>query len=112
MARSKYGNRKVQLDGYVFDSQAEANRYCDLKLLECNGDIEGLEVHPKYLLQEGFRDCKGTWVPPITYAADFRYVEGGQSVVEDVKGVQTEAFRLKRALFLRRYGLPLLIVEA
>ncbi|WP_243743172.1 DUF1064 domain-containing protein, partial [Bacillus thuringiensis] len=29
---SKYNNKKVNLDGYVFDSQAEANYYEGLKI--------------------------------------------------------------------------------
>ena len=31
--RSKYGNRNVKVDGNIFDSQAEARYYQELKLL-------------------------------------------------------------------------------
>ena len=33
MRRSKYGNKKIQIDGYTFDSLAEGRRYRELKLL-------------------------------------------------------------------------------
>ena len=42
----------------------------------------------------------------IEYVADFRYLdyERGGLVVEDVKGMKTDVYRLKRKLFLAKYG--------
>lgn len=105
-AANKFGARKVALDGYTFDSQAEARRYLELKTLAAQGHIQALAVHPRFVLQEPFRTRKGERIRAIHYKADFEYVEHGVRVVEDVKGgraTQTAAFRLKRKLFMKRY---------
>lgn len=104
--RNKYGARKVKLDGFTFDSQAEADRYVQLKLMERAGEIGDLQVHPRYELVEAFTDRDGRRQRAVTYVADFAYMEAGQPVVEDVKGgkaTQTPVFKLKAKLFLRRY---------
>jgi len=41
---SKYRNKKTEVDGIVFDSQKEASRYLDLKMLEVLGEIKNLEL--------------------------------------------------------------------
>ena len=101
--RNKYHTKKVTIDGYKFDSIMEADRYCELKMLEKAKVIHGLEIHPSFMLQEHFRH-DGRWERAITYEADFRYVEGGRVVVEDVKGMKTDVYKIKRKLFLKRYG--------
>jgi len=103
MARSKYNARRVTLDGFRFDSEAEARRYGELKILQAAGTIAGLAVHPRFELQAAFEDCEGQRWPPVVYVADFAYTENGAPVVEDVKGFETEAWKLKRRLFLARY---------
>lgn len=85
-----------------FDSIAEARRFQELLFLEKAGEISDLAVHPVYIIQEGFTDPMSGRIQAIKYEADFRYTENGRVVVEDVKGVETEAFKLKRKLFLRR----------
>jgi hypothetical protein len=102
---TKYHNRKVKADGYTFDSLAEYARYRELRLLETAGVITALEVHPTYLLQPGFRYHRKA-ERAINYEADFQYVdlETGARIVEDVKGKKTEGYKLKRKLFLAKYG--------
>lgn len=100
---SKYNNRKTKIDGIVFDSKAEALRYLELKDKEKRGKISDLHLQPKFTLQDGFTDLEGTRHRPITYIADFEYVELGTLVVEDVKGRQTEVYRLKKKLFIKKY---------
>ena len=106
---NKYGARKVELDGHTFDSQAEARRYGELKLMEQAGEIENLRVHPKFELQKALLR-NGKTIRPITYTADFAYYDHGLPhpghVVEDVKGgkaTQTAAFRIKQKLFMAKY---------
>lgn len=99
---SKYNNKKTQVDMYVFDSIAESKRYKELALLEKAGKITGLELQPHFLLQEGFRK-NGKTYRKIEYIADFKYIENGQVIVEDVKGKETEVFKLKRKLFEKKY---------
>lgn len=99
---SKYHNKKVQIDMYVFDSIAESRRYKELALLERAGQISELELQPKFLLQDGFKK-NGKTYRAIYYIADFRYVENGKVIVEDVKGKETEVFKLKHKLFEYKY---------
>ncbi len=111
-SRNKWNARKVHLDGFTFDSQAEARRYEELRLLEMAGEIHDLKVHPRFELLP--RD-KVLGLRAVHYTADFQYTEGGRVIVEDVKGGSatiTEAFKLRRQLFLRRYrGVEFRIVK-
>lgn len=98
--QKRYGNRIVVEDGYTFQSVKEARRYRVLKSLAAHGVITGLEVHPVYELR-----VNGELV--YTYTADFRYVDTGRIVVEDVKGrgpAMKETFRVVRKLFAALYG--------
>ena len=99
---SKYHNKKVQVDMYVFDSIAESRRYKELVLLERAGQIRDLELQPKFLLQEGFKK-NGKTYRPIYYVADFMYWGGNKMIVEDVKGIETDVFKLKHKLFEHKY---------
>lgn len=105
MRRNKYRAVKTYVDGIRFDSMKEARRYQELQLMERAGAIEDLELQPKFLLQESFR-LDGKTHRKIEYIADFKYwdVEKGSWVVEDVKGVKTEVYKIKKKLFLKIYG--------
>jgi len=99
--KSKYRNVPTVIDGHRFASKAEAARYSELKLLESQRVVRWFIRQPRFDLPDG-----------ITYVADFLVVwaadelsfEPGQITVEDVKGVETDVFRLKRKLFESRYG--------
>ena len=102
---SKYRNKKVDFNGYTFDSQAEARRYKELVILQGISKIEKLTVHPTYdLTVMGVHICK--------YEADFSYHDETGFVVEDVKGVRTSQYRLKRKLMKAIYGIDIKEVEA
>ena len=100
---SKYGNVKtVTSDGIKHDSIKEANRWCELKLLERAGQIRLLQRQVKYTLipkQEGERE--------VCYIADFVYQEDGKLVVEDVKGKRTKEYIIKRKLMLWVHGIKI-----
>ncbi len=102
-ARTKYGNRKIAYDGYVFDSLAERSHYQALRLQELAGLITGLLVHPSYELQAAFTDRTGKRHRAITYTADFSYFADDRLVVVDVKGMATPVFKVKEKLFRFRY---------
>ena len=89
--RSKYNARKVRVDGIAFDSQAEANYYCQLKLLLRAGKIDGFCRQARFIVTEGRNGEKGT-----EYVTDFVvfYPDKTYRIV-DVKGVKTEVFKLK-----------------
>ena len=104
--RNKYGNIKIDLHGTKFDSRKEARRYKDLLLLEAAGTIRNLELQPRFLLQEGFRDPAGKWIFPIHCTWDFAYEEKEKRVVEDVKSPITRretAYGIRKKLFMKRY---------
>lgn len=99
---SKYRNKKIVVDNIKFDSNLEATRYKELKLLERVGTITDLELQPRFLLQDSFKK-NGRTFRKIEYVADFKYIENGKTIVEDVKGLQTDVFKLKHKLFEKRY---------
>lgn len=101
--RSKYHAKRTTVDGITFDSRREADRYLVLKGMEEDGLIEGLRRQVRYELIPAF-DVDGRHYRPVFYVADFVYVEDGKEVVEDVKGMRTDVYRLKSKLFARRYG--------
>lgn len=101
--RSKYHAKRTSVDGITFDSKREADRYLVLKGMEEDGAIEDLRRQVRYELVPAF-DVDGRHYRPVYYVADFVYVEDGKEVVEDVKGMITDVYKLKSKLFARRYG--------
>ena len=99
---NKYRNKKVIVDDYIFDSIQESKRYKELKLLLRAGQIQNLELQPHFLLQEGFKKNNKIY-RKIEYIADFKYIENGKTIVEDVKGIQTDVFKIKHKLFEKIY---------
>lgn len=99
---SKYRNKKIVVDNIKFDSNLEATRYKELKLLERAGTITDLELQPRFLLQDSFKK-NGRTFRKIEYVADFKYIENGKTIVEDVKGMQTDVFKLKHKIFEKVY---------
>lgn len=106
---NKYGNHKVELDGYTFDSKREACHYQDLKLRVAASDISDLLVHPKFLITVNDEKI-------CTYEADFQYRDAdGKLVVEDVKSAATRtirSFQLKKKLVHAIYGITVVEVLA
>lgn len=102
---SKYHNRKVTVDGLTFDSVKEASRYQELKMLERAGEITALvrqvkiELIPKTKL---YRACY--YIPDFTYF-DKRVQK---TIYEDVKGMKTKEYLLKRKLLYWRHGIEIL----
>ena len=114
----KYGSKKVRVDGIVFDSKREANRYCELKLLQRAGKIKNLELQKVFELIPTQREPetmtktgkvkKGKVIEQaIKYVADFAYIENGKLVVEDTKGFRTRDYIIKRKLMLYVYGIKI-----
>ena len=100
--RHKYNAKPIEFEGFKFASKKEFKRYLELKMLEKAGVISDLILQPKFLLQESFK-YKGKTQRAIFYIADFEYIQDGKRVVEDVKGVKTEVYKLKKKLFLKKY---------
>lgn len=93
---SKYNAKKVRIDGILFDSKLEGNRYLELKQLLSLGVISDLETHKKYpLIVNGLE--------VTTYEADFVYKKDGTEVVEDTKGFLTKEYKIKKKLMKAIY---------
>lgn len=89
----KYRNVPTVVDGIHFDSQKEARRYGELLWLVKAGLIKHLTVHKRFPLEvNGVKVCE--------YESDFSYldVETQKYVHEDVKGVRTDLYLLKKKL--------------
>ena len=96
----KYKNKKIQIDGFTFDSKLEGKHYSQLKLLERAGEIEELELQVKFNLI--VHDIKIGF-----YKADFKFFdlkENKQRVV-DSKGYDTPVSKLKRKMVKAIYGI-------
>lgn len=118
--RNKYHSKKIEIDGETFDSKREAKRWQELKLREDLGLISDLRRQVKYILVPAQREpdrmdytkstkgrlIKGKLIErEVAYYADFVYRQNGETVVEDVKGMRTEVYKVKRKLMLERYGI-------
>lgn len=104
---SKYKNKKTEIDGIRFDSIAESRRYLELKAMERAGEISDLKLQPRF-------DYKG-WNGKLLffYKADFQYYQKGypNPTIEDVKGMRTPIFNLKKKLIEDRHNITIEIVR-
>ena len=100
---NKYHARKTTFDGITFDSASEASRYAELKMLEKNGEITDLRRQVPFVLLDDYV-ISGKKKRGIKYVADFVYFEDGIEHIEDVKGILTPVYKLKKKMFEARYG--------
>lgn len=118
---SKYKSVKTKCDGIMFASKKEANRYRELKLLEKAGEICCLRLQvPFELIPAQYEETGEVYTKgankgkpkrgkciekAVTYIADFVYYNSDATVrtVEDVKGMRTPVYIIKRKLFRWRY---------
>lgn len=125
MINRKYKNKKVVVDGIIFDSKKEALRFKELKMLEKAGIISNLQRQVKYTLipaqykrtslfyvkgKNKGKPKKGKLIErECAYYADFVYSQNGNTIVEDVKGYRNgqayNLFVIKRKLMLYVHGI-------
>lgn len=114
--RTKYGAVRTEVDGISFHSAKEAKRYGELKLLEKAGEIKDLELQPRFELLASSPEYQQISVGE--YIADFRYRErmvwlagtehetvSWKEVIEDVKGMRTPVYRLKKKIAEACHGI-------
>lgn len=121
---SKYHNRKLEINGIRFDSRKEAQRYVQLMNAMRLGAIKDLRLQVDFTIQEAYTDCQGKRIRAVRYRADFTYqltgefptgvsaddrelwrryyIAGVDTIVEDVKGVKTQVYRLKEKLMAQK----------
>ena len=98
----KYHNKKVVVDGMKFDSKKEGQRFLELSLMQRGGYISDLQRQVKYILIPSQKIDGKVVEREVSYKADFVYKDNttGKTVVEDVKGVKTKDYIIKRKLML------------
>ncbi|HBJ2602312.1 TPA: DUF1064 domain-containing protein [Clostridium botulinum] len=103
MNRSKYGSKKIVIDGITFDSKDEGKYYLYLKELKAKDKILNFERQPKYELQPSFKKY-GKTHRAITYAPDFLiyHLDGSEELI-DVKGTETQQGNMRRKMFDYKY---------
>ncbi|HAD76268.1 MAG TPA: hypothetical protein DCG16_10825 [Gemmatimonadetes bacterium] len=104
---NKFNAVRTWNSGYWFASKREARRYSELLLMEKAGEIEAIELQPAYRLFTPTPD--GSLISTAKYVADFRYrdIPSGETVVEDVKGVRTQVYKLKKRWVEAQYGITI-----
>ena len=114
----KYHNKQIKNEYGKFDSMKEFKRYLVLAKLETVGEIKNLqrqvtyELIPSTKLKEKRRNGTNTgWSyteSACRYKADFVYEDAnGNTIVEDVKGMRTKEYVIKRKLMLYRFGIQI-----
>ena len=109
--RNKYNSRGEWFNEIWFASRAEAARYRQLKMMEEQGFITRLELQPSYSVVVNNKLC-------CRYRADFRYDvidDRGtvlKQVVEDVKGMVTPLYKLKKKLVLATHAIDIIEIPA
>ncbi len=98
-----YRGKKCDYDGITFDSIPEGKYYLQLK----NDDgVTDLQVHPKFILLEGFRDYHNKKIQSITFKPDFMYIKDNVRHIEDVKPCKAlidESFTLRWKMLKNMY---------
>ena len=100
---NKYGAKKICCKGETFDSKAEFRRWRELKLMERAGEIRDLKRQVKHeLIPAQYDSGRKLLEKAITYTSDFEYIDNRTNgfVVEDVKGMKTKEYIIKRKLML------------
>ncbi len=109
-AGSKYGN--VKTGGHA--SKKEHKRAVELRLLQKAGMIKNLREQVKFVLipkQPGEREC--SYIADFIFDAKVSLKNGDnpdvivwqRNVCEDVKGIRTPVYRIKRKLMLSVHGI-------
>lgn len=95
--RSKYGAKKITVDGHTFDSIKEADYYSDLKFRLMANEIDGFCLQPIFIL-----------APELKYKADFIvFNNDGSFEIIDVKGFKTKEYKVKKKVFEDKYRLKI-----
>lgn len=104
--RPKYRNMKIKTVDGTFDSAKEFSRWVELKCMERAGKITLLKRQVPFTLLHSQKGSTRT-ERPVKYIADFVYEQDGKLVVEDVKGVRTKEYVIKRKLMLKVHGIEI-----
>ena len=94
--KNKY--HSIAQDGYA--SKKEARHAAELKFMQKAGLISDLKEQVKFELIPSCRRNDGSMERSVKYIADFTYLDKGELVVEDTKGMRLPVYVLKRKLII------------
>ena len=102
---NKYGNKRTDYNGVMYDSKAEASRAQELDMLVAAKVISFLVRQPRLPYIVNGKKL-------FTYVADFGYFDNQKEIVvfEDVKGVETAVFKLKKKCIEEMYKITIQII--
>lgn len=86
-----------------FASKAEFRRWFELRALERIGAIRDLEYQPRYPVVINGKKI-------FVWTADAKYFDKEKLVVEDTKGVETQATKLRREVAEAVYGIKVTLI--
>lgn len=116
MAKNRFAVAPAEertIDGYVFASKKEMQRYLNLKLLERAKEITDLELQPKFPVFLVSKDGRKESLL-CTYTADFQYVTKDKTVViEEVKSSGTAkdaSYRIRKKAAELYYGIKITVL--
>src|SRR6185295_6972766 len=101
----KYRNRITIVDGQRYDSQGEAARHQELRLLEKAGTVRKIERQVRFNFEVN-NFVVGFWKADFTYEQFDEFSGQWISVVEDFKSkpTKTEAYQLRKRLMRACHG--------
>ena len=109
--KTKYGNQPQEVGGEKYRSKRELTRHRELLMLQEVGKIENLRREVPFVLVPTQRKQDGKSERGVVYVADFVYdhfPQGFRQVcIEDVKGVRTKEYVIKRKLMLQKHGIEI-----
>lgn len=113
--RSKFGNQKVVIGGESYDSKREAAYHQELKIRELAGEVKEIRRQVPFQLctvvtDLGLRASVPLQIFPVaTYFADYVFLEHGDLVVADCKGMKknTTDFQTKKRWMAKQYGITI-----
>jgi len=104
---NKYGAKRAtsdmfpELAGMTFPSKLERDRAQELVILQRAGQIAALQFHPYVLLVNS----------TIGYHPDSVYLEKGEEIYEEVKGIEGKRWKLIKQLWAKHGPGPLRVVK-
>lgn len=98
---NKYKNIHTLYNGRLYHSKKEAQRAWELDMLLKASQIESWHAQPKFdFVLNGTKIC--------SYFGDFKVdYRGGHSEIEDVKGVRTDVYKIKKKLMKAFYNIDI-----
>jgi len=109
---TKYGNKKITIDGITFDSLLEAAFYQRLRDYKKAGKIHDFKMQRVFVLHAGIKYKLDFEIEMPDGFCDYRNMPRGLNIITkrhhryvECKGFWTQTAKLKRKLFQADYGI-------